>query len=369
VKTPGFLHRRRPLEADVAVVGSGLPALAAALEIQRRGARVLVLGSAPAEERPRGLGLVLLGPGRPYSAVARAIGRPSAQLVWAAGCENHLRLRALVEETRRACGYQARGSFLLAASREEAAELALSEDMLRDDGFPGEFLDHYMLGTHFDLAAFAGAYWAAEDAEVDAGLLLGALGERARGAGVAFSPGPVRAVSAGPEGARIETEEGPVRAATLLVATDAPVAHLLPALRPVLRPAAPGRLRAPLLEGARLPAAARTADGRFGWHAGPSEVAFAALDAEPPDLEALATRVPVELGQQARRWDEEGETTLDGLPLVGRVGGATLAVSCGFGATAPGLAFAAARWAADALVSGTDPTPDPLRADRVPAAV
>jgi len=48
VRVPGFLRRNAPLEADVAVVGSGLPALAAALELSRRGARVVVLGSAPA---------------------------------------------------------------------------------------------------------------------------------------------------------------------------------------------------------------------------------------------------------------------------------------------------------------------------------
>jgi len=128
--------------------------------------------------------------------VARAIGRSEARLVWAAGCENHLRLRALVDEARRPCGYAPRGSFLLARDRAEAADLAESEDLLRDDGFPGEFLDHYMLETRFDLSGFPGAYWAAEDAEIDGPLLLGALGEWARAAGIGFDPGPVRAVLA-----------------------------------------------------------------------------------------------------------------------------------------------------------------------------
>ena len=197
MRVPGFLRRQTPLEADVAVVGSGLPALAAALELSRRGASVVVLGAAPAEERPVGLGLALLGPGRPYAQVARAIGRSEARLVWAAGCENHLRLRALVGEARRDCGYAPRGSFLLARERAEAALLAESEDMLHEDGFPGEFLDHYMLETRFDLSGFPGAYWAAEDAEIDGPLLLGALGEWARAAGIGFEPGPVRALLIG----------------------------------------------------------------------------------------------------------------------------------------------------------------------------
>ncbi len=235
MRVPGFRQRPTRLEADVAVLGSGLPALAAALELSRRGARVAVLGAASAGERPRGLGLALLGPGRPYARVARALGRSEARLVWAAGCENHLRLRALVDEARRDCGYAPRGSFLLATDRAEAGELAESEDMLRHDGFPGEFLDHYMLETRFDLSGFSGAYWAAEDAEVDAALLLGSLGERALAAGIAFEPGPVRAVAAESSVVSFETETGAVRAGAGLVATDGAAGDLLPELRPLLR--------------------------------------------------------------------------------------------------------------------------------------
>jgi glycine/D-amino acid oxidase-like deaminating enzyme len=353
----------------VAVVGSGLPALAAALELSRRGASVVVLGAAPAEERPLGLGLALLGPGRPYAQVAQALGRSEARLVWAAGCENHLRLRALVEEARRECGYAPRGSFLLARERAEAVLLAESEDMLRDDGFPGEFLDHYMLETRFDLSGFPGAYWAAEDAQIDAPLLLGALGEWARAAAVGFAPGPVRAFQAEASGARVEIEEGTVRAGAILVATDGAMGDLVPELRPLLRPAAPARMRVPLLAGAALPAAVRTADGRIAWQGGEGSLLLAATsasEAAPAEaLEDFATRIPVD-SAAARRWDEPGEVSADGLAIVGRLPGRPLAVACGFGAFSAGLAFAAARWIADAVLSGSDPTPDPLRASRPP---
>jgi glycine/D-amino acid oxidase-like deaminating enzyme len=355
----------------VAVVGSGLPALAAAVELSRRGQRVAALGAAPAGE-PRGLGLALLGPGRPYTRVARALGRSAARLLWAAGCENHLRLRAFVDEVHRDCGYALRGSFLLAADRAEASELAESEDLLRDDGFPGEFLDHYMLETRFDLQGFPGAYWAAEDAEVDAALLRDALVDAARAAGIAFLPGAVRAVVAEASSVRVETEDGAVRAGAGVVATDGAASEVLPDLRPLLRPAASGRLRAAPLAGAVLPTAVRTADGRLAWHGREGTVLLCAtgpLDERSPDrLDTLATRIPVDL-VSARRWDEAGEVTADGLPLVGRLPGRPLAVACGFGAFSPGFAFAAARWVADALLTGTDPTPDPLRVARPPASV
>ena len=372
MRLPGFLHRQAPLEADVAVVGSGLPAMAAALELARRGAKVVVLGAAPAEERPRGLGLALLGPGKPYARVARALGRSEARLVWAAGCENHLRLRALLDELRRDCRYAPRGSFLLAADRAEAGELAESEDMLRDDGFPGEFLDHYMLETRFDLSGFPGAYWAAEDAEVDAALLLSALGERARAAGVGFEPGPVRALFAEGDGASVETEEGLFRAGAAVVATDGAASGLLPELAPLLRPAVPARLRTSLLPGAVLPTAVRTADGRIAWQIREGEMLLASTDTAASSgegaLEAFATRIPVEIAP-LRRWVEAGEGSADGLPLIGRLPGRPLAVACGFGALSPGFAFAAARWLADSLLVGADPTPDPLRATRALPAV
>ncbi|HSD29584.1 MAG TPA: FAD-dependent oxidoreductase [Vicinamibacteria bacterium] len=372
MRVPDLGRRSPPLAADVAVVGTGVPALAGALELASRGRQVAVLGSDPAGRAPRGLGLALLGPGRPYLRLTRALGRPPARLVWAAGCENHLRLRAFLDAAGRECGYTPRGSFLLASDRAEAAELAEGEDMLRDDGFPGEFLDHYMLETRFDLSGFPGAYWAAEDAEVDGGLLLDALGERARSAGIRFVPGLVRAVVAEASSVSVETEEAVVRAEAGLVATDAAAADLLPELRPILRPAAPGRLLAAPLAGAVLPSAARTADGGFAWKCGADAVLLCGTgpaDERSDDrLLAFAQRIPLEL-PSARRWTEAGEVTADGLPLVGRLPGRPLAAACAFGALSPGLAFAAARWVADALLTGSDPTPDALRVTRTPVPV
>jgi len=364
-------RRGPPLEVDVAVVGTGLPALAAALDLSRRQVRVAAIGSGPPGQAARGLGLALLGPGRPYARVAAALGRDEARLVWAAGCENHLRLRDLLHSVGRDCGYAPRGSFLLALDRAQAAELAESEDMLRDDGFPGEFLDHYMLETRFDLSGFPGGYWAAEDAEIEAELLLEALDDRARAAGVVFVAGAVRAFAAERGSVSIETEEAAVRAEATVVATDGAAAGLLPELK-LLRPAGPGRLRARLLGGASLPSAARTADGCLAWRGSEGAVLLAETAPVEEALEdrllAFAQRIPVDVSS-ARRWDEAAEVTADGLPLVGRLPGRPVAVACGFGGLPAGLAFAASRWVADALVTGTDPTPGTLRPTRTPASV
>jgi glycine/D-amino acid oxidase-like deaminating enzyme len=102
---------------------------------------------------------------------------------------------------------------------------------------------------------------------------------------------------------------------------------------------------------------------------GPAEQEPDDAEQEPDDrLLAFAQRVPVDV-PSALRWQETAEVTTDGLPLVGRIHGRPLVAACGFGALAAGLAFAASRWVADALVRGTDPTPAALRAARSPAAV
>jgi glycine/D-amino acid oxidase-like deaminating enzyme len=354
-------------EADVAVVGAGLPALLTALELSRRGARVVVAGES---DPPPGLGLALLGSGRPYRSVAQALGRAAARLVWAAGCENQLRLKSFVHAASRDLGYRAAGSFLLARTRAEAEALEESEDMLRDDGFPGEFLDHYMLETRFDLPGFRGGYWAAGDAEVDALRLRDAARQAARDAGVGFRAGRVLGLRQEPSGIRLELEEGSLRADAAVVASDAGAAELVPEIAPLVTRSAPARLAVSLLPGAALPSAARTADGRIAWLVNGDAVLLAetapvAGRDSGPSLEEFATSLPFDLAS-ARRGEEPAELPPDGLPVVGQLGRRPLAVACGFSGLAPGFAFAAARWMSDALLRGTDPTPDALRPTRAP---
>ncbi len=365
----GFIRRART-DVEVAVVGGGLPAFTVALELARRSQRVSVLG-ADAEERPAGLGLVVLGPGRPYAQVVSVLGRDGARAVWSAGRENLERLRAFLEKARHDCGYDPRGSFLLAANRGEAESLAQGEDMLRDDEFPGEFLDHYMLETHFDVSGFAGAYWAAHGGELDVARLAATVAAVARASGVVFRPAPVRSLEAGRRGAVVETDEGSVRAAQAVVATDAVARALVPELGASLGPAAPERLRLVVEEGARLPTAARTADGRLAWQVRGGQLTLAATGGAPPNEvpagssgpEVMASRLPVVAGEVGG-WVEPAEVAVDGLPVVGRLPGRPLAVACGFGALAASFSFGAAAWVADALLTDRDPTPRALHAGR-----
>jgi glycine/D-amino acid oxidase-like deaminating enzyme len=266
----------------------------------------------------------------------------------------------------------ARGSFLLARDRAHAEDLAESEDMLRDDGFPGEFLDHYMLETRFDVTGFPGAYWAAEDAELDPLELAAAVAQAARDARVAFPSSRARALRVQASGVVVELEKGSLRGTAAVVATDGPAVGLLPELAPLLRPQPLGRLSLSPLAGATLPGAVRTADGRIAWQSNGATFQLAETGARPPGsgedvLSDFASRLPFDVGSAGVQ-EDAGEVSIDGLPVVGRLHGRPLAVACGFSRLSPGLAFAAARWVADALLRGTDPTPDALRPARTPLA-
>jgi len=364
VRLPPLLRRGHDTRADVAVLGSGLPALTAALELARRRARVRVVVPAGAGGRPAGLGLVVLGPARPYDRVAGALGAGPARELWAAGRENLVRLREFLSSARGDCGLQERGSFLLAANREEAEALAESEDRLRDDGFSGEFLDHYMLETRFDVSGFSGAYWAAEGAEVDLQALYGALSEAARAAGVELVAAPVRAVDAGPSGVVVETADATVRASALVLASDASATGHVAELEPLLQREAGARRRVAPESGAALPSAARTVDGRLAWIASGPAVTLAAIGTARGDeeerLAAIAPRLHARSGPR-QAWSEPSEGGAGGLPVVGQVPGRPLVAACGFSALAASFAFVAARWTADAVLTGRDPSPDALR--------
>ncbi len=331
-------------ESDVAVVGGGVMAGAVALELARAGRRPLLV---PIPHAPE-IGHAATGPAMAYAEAARRIGREAAREVWEVFRESHERLRAFLAAISDDCGYRQRGAFLLAVARAEGALLADSEDMLREDAFPGEFLDHYMLETRFPVTGFSGAYWANDDAELDAGRLAAALraGALERGATVA-SVGALREISAGEGGVDARGEEGRVRARQAVLAQDALV-HVADLAIPTRRIE---QVEADITPRAALPSPARTTDGRFRWQARGGSLRLHA-SAEPMEVDALLGRLPA---HAAVRQEAVGLATEDRMPLVGPLAGANLALACG--PEPVGLAFSAARWIAEWVRTGRDPTP------------
>jgi glycine/D-amino acid oxidase-like deaminating enzyme len=352
----------------VVVLGAGLTGVAIAHDLASRGRRVVLVGTRDDALDP-GLGHVLVGPGIPYRDVALRWGRDQARQVWEGQRENGDRLRLFVEALRDGCDYRRAGGFLLAGDREEGLRLADSEDMLREDGFPGEFLDQYMLEARFDVTGFTAAYWAADDAELDPSRLRAALRDAAVGEGARAWPwGPEVTLEVNGGLAELETPDSRVRAPWAVVTAEASLSggagHLARWVRPL---ALPG-LTLRTAPGAVLPSPARTADGAFAWQALGDGLRLAGRGPAPggpdgADLHAMAARLARVPGSEVA-WEAMAGASPDGLPVIGLVPGRPLAVALALGTLAGSYAFVAARWLAEAMASGRDPTPAPLRPDR-----
>jgi hypothetical protein len=172
---------------------------------------------------------------------------------------------------------------------------------------------------------------------------------------------------------RLDLEQGSLRVAAAVVACRRLAAELVPEVAPLVARGASARLSLSLLAGAALPSAARTADGQLAWHANGDSFLMARRRPSPPSTRrgssGTSRRASRSTSPSATSGEEAAELSLDGLPVVGQLGRRPLAVACGFSGLAPGFAFAAARWLADALLRGNDPTPDALRPTRAPLAL
>jgi glycine/D-amino acid oxidase-like deaminating enzyme len=341
--------------ADVVVLGAGLVGAAVAGALAARGRRVVLLGTLDDALAPS-LGHVLVGPGIPYRSAVDRFGRDRARAIWECQRENGDRLRDFAEGLRDSSGYRRSGGFLLAADRDQGMLLAESEDLLREDGFPGEFLDQYMLEARFDLVGFAAAYWAADDAAVDVVSLLVSLRAAAAAHGVEVRPPESLAYEPVPDGVLVRTRSGLLRAPWAVLTTEAPMVGGAP-LGGVRSSALPG-LTLDLPAGVALPSPARTVDGAQAWQVAGDRLLLAGVD-----LGAMAERLHAIPGS-AFPWESATGVSPDGLPVIGLIPDRPLAVAIGLSTLAASYAFMAARWLAEAVLSGRDPTPAPFRPDR-----
>ena len=359
--------------ADLIVLGAGLTGCLAAWELARRGRRPLVLEAARIGSGATSLDLghVPTGPRLLYVDAIRRWGREAAREAWEIQRENHDRLRELLAALGDDCGYEGRGGFVLAEDRAEAEALAASEDALREDGFSGEFLDHYMLESRFGVRGFPGAYWCAEDAELDPRRLVAALAAAAQREGAVFREGnAAAALESSPSGVAAATEGGRVEAAAAFVALEANTAGLVPFLKGRVT-SLPAQWIDADQEATLLPSPARTCGGQFAWRtttAGVRVAHFGGAVTGPPADERLEDFVlrhfaPASIRPGPRGSGVAGKSG-DGFPFVGPVPGLNGVVACGYGTFGLGWAVLAAHWAVEALVSGRDPTPPRFKASR-----
>lgn len=371
-------------EADVVVLGGGLAGLATAVALTRPGRRVALLEASSIGAGASGadLGHVAIGLAMPYAKARERFGDDEARTVWECHRESHQRLQALLADLGDDCGHRGHGGFVLARDRQEALDLADSEDALRDDGFAGEFLDHYMLESRFAVRGFSGAYWAADDGEVDSVALLRRLAAFAAGRGARlFEASQVDDFVVEGPGVRVRTARGELRADLAVLALGAGAGPLLSAFGAApsawsaadLSPLSAHRLTFSLDPSVSLPSPARSLDGGLAFRVG-RDLRVAAFSPPGPPGEAAAafralqgvasTHLSVSSDPLAR-WSGLLQSTTDGLPLVGRLDGLPVVVLLGLGALGYSWAFVAAQWIAEGL-AGREGVPPLFRLPRPP---
>jgi glycine/D-amino acid oxidase-like deaminating enzyme len=351
-------RRSAPAQADVLVLGAGLNGCLAARDLARAGRRTLVVAPAP-DHGEACLGHVPSGPALSYAAAIARWGRPGARELWELQRECHSALRALLEEWGRSFAYQEVGGFTLAMDRPEGLALAESEDLLREDGFTGEFLDGYMLEARFAVRNFAAAYWAASEAELDGEALAAAARAAAREAGAAWREARVERLEVSAKGVVAVTPEGRLRApVAVLASVDA--SALVPWLRERIDKQERHGIRLQVREAFPVPTPARTEGGRARWTTAAGELGLEVAEADPGEF--AARHLPDLTGPRAAAWSRPAGRSRDGLPWVGPLPDLPLVAAL----AGPDLAWVplASRWAVSSLLGGRDATPPRLRAAR-----
>jgi glycine/D-amino acid oxidase-like deaminating enzyme len=348
--------------ADVIVLGSGLAAWAAALELAQRGQPPVLLPlrrAAPAS--PARTAAVALGPSS-YPDAIRRFGRDEAREIWALGREEAESAREACRRLGGAGRWRGEGGFVVAATREEARDLADAEDALRDDGFAGEFLDHFMVEARFDVRGVAGLLWSADEGDYDARFVGQAMRRRAVSAGTREGPAVSGVIAAGPSEVTVEAGGVLWHAPIAVLAPEAEEAPRLEGVPALGAPLAVSVLSRTSGAAEHLPSPARRVDGAGGWAGrGPTDVWQASPP--PPALAEWWTEIGIDT---AGGWST-GEVAFpaDGLPVLGRTSPCLIVAWSGGG---PGLDWplVVSRRAVE-IALGADPTVPPRLGPRTVA--
>jgi len=371
------------VQADVAVVGAGLAGTATALLLARRhaGARIVLVEAARVGAGATGQSTGVMGPGvgSGISQQRRVYGDAGARRIHAA-TEDAVRtgLRLIADEAID-CELRTPGQLVTALTPRHVQRLRRQAAAYAELGFDVPWLDRDAVAQQLGSDAYLGGIRLRPAAVLDPYRLVKGLAERAVAAGVQlFEASPVLAAQPG----RLTCPRGQVRAATVVLATDAGTAGLgvldrrvQPIDTHVLRT---GHLPAGVLPGGTAVIDARnffhyyrpTADGRLVFGGGPVRVRTNDAALEAAQSERIWRRLEDELRAVfpaladvpvTDRWYGRTGATLDRMPVVGPLRdlpGAWAAV--GWSGHGIALSLAAAHLLAEVVHPGR---PAPTRLD------
>jgi glycine/D-amino acid oxidase-like deaminating enzyme len=334
------------------VIGGGITGVSLLYWLRGRADAVLVeRDRVAAGASGRNAGFLLAGVAASYAAAVRTFGRDRARSIWGFTVETHELLASALKGGDEV-GYRRAGSDILAASPEEAMDLAASAELLREDGFEASWDGERLVNPR--------------DGELNPVLAVSALAAMAP-EGTIREAVEVDALEPSGGGVRVHAGGRECLAGTVVLATNAYTNLLLPEVkiapvraqmlgtgpeprRLVARPTYSDRgflYRRQLPDGRLLAGGFRhhALEEEVGHDAVPTARIQALLDEE---VHRLGARAPV-----THRWAGIMGFTEDELPLVGPIPGRPGVYVCGgYSGHGMGFAFQCARQLAARLTGG-----------------
>jgi gamma-glutamylputrescine oxidase len=366
------------IEAEACVIGAGVAGLSCALALARAGVQTVVLerDTVAGGASGRNGGFLLAGVAPFYSAARERYGRERARRMYAATIETQKLMYALAEELGAGDSVRRVGLLRASASDEEAEDVIRQVEALREDGFPGELLDHHELPPAVARFALNGCL-TEHDGSLQPARWIRTLACGAEAAGARVYDGtPVEGPVQAPGEGELRTAGGArVAAGNVVVAADG----ALPALVPEYAPRVRSR-RLHMTATAPLPERVtdrlvyyrwgyeyfqQRPDGRLligGFSDADGEGSFTDSDEGSPAIwERIERHIREDLGLDAvvtHRWAGLVGYSDDSLPYVGEVPGRPgLWVAGGYSGHGNVPGFLSGRLIADAITGRADEPP------------
>jgi len=230
-----------PLTVDVVVVGAGLLGAAISYWLARAGLAVVLLErTAPAfGATGRNGGIVSAGTAEAYPGAITRLGHETARAIWTLTLENRALLRQALAEEGIACDYREPGHLSLALGEDQLAGQSEIVAALQADGFAAALLDRGQAQALIDTPLgpeITGGKFIAENGLVhSARLVHGLVGAAQRRGAQACVATVTQVLPEGP-GVLIRTPQADLHASTVIIATNAWIGELLPALAGLITP-------------------------------------------------------------------------------------------------------------------------------------
>jgi gamma-glutamylputrescine oxidase len=341
---------RLPDRADVLVIGGGITGVSILYHLRSRGLEGVMVERAhiAAGASGRNAGFLLAGVADNYSKAVLTYGRTRAREIWQLTLDNHdMMIEAISGQP---VGYRRLGSATLAASDEEAAQLAESHQLLNDDGFSASWDGRILINPR--------------DGEANPAAIVGALARQSPPGTIREGVNVTALEPASGTDVLVHADGAECRAGCVILATNAYTPQLLEKVeiqprRAQMLASAPDAARLSRIPtysnfGYRywrqLPSGEVLVGGwrdtaydiEVGYDEQPTDAIQSHLDAQ---LKGMGAEAPV-----THRWAGTMGFTESGLPLIGPVDGMRNVYICaGFNGHGMGFAFVSAKHLVDSL--------------------